>query len=65
MTRAIPTNAPVRFAGTRGGDKNQRGHISGTRVEPDGSLVYRVAWSRGGHRFIRRDDIRAIRRRKR
>ena len=63
--RAIPKNAPVRFAGTRDGDKNQRGHISGTRVEPDGSLCYQVAAARGGFRFIRREDIRVLRRKRR
>ena len=62
--RTIPRRTPVRFAGTRGGDKNQRGHVSGTRVEPDGSLAYEIAWSRGGFRFVRREDIRVVRRRR-
>ena len=63
--RTLPKNAPVRFAGTRGGHKNEHGHIAGTRVEPDGSLVSQVSAKRGGYRYIRREDIRQIRRRTR
>ena len=61
MTRAIPANAPVRFAGTRGGHKNERGHFKYTRTEPDGSLAYAIHWSRGGLRFVRREDLRVTR----
>ncbi len=62
--RTTPANAPVRFAGTRGGHKNESGHISGTRMEPDGSLVYRVRAGRGGYRHVKREDIRVIRRKR-
>jgi len=64
-TRRVPLDAPVRFASYWGGPKNQRGWVCGYRMEPDGSLAYDIMWSRGGHRHIRREDIRAIRRKRR
>jgi len=65
MTRTIPDNAPVAFAPEPGAPKTQRGHFRYTRVEPDGSLAYAVWWTRGGFRFVRREDMRVIRRKRR
>jgi len=65
MTRTVPLDAPVRFATRWGGPKSERGWVCGTRIEPDGSLSYDIMWARGGHRFVRREDMRVIRRRTR
>ncbi|HUT91437.1 MAG TPA: hypothetical protein VMY37_18205 [Thermoguttaceae bacterium] len=63
--RQVPLDAPVRFATRRGGPKAERGWVCGHIIEPDGSLTYDLMWARGGHRFVRREDMRVIRRKRR
>ena len=63
--RILPKNGPVYFTAHHQCCKH-RGYVSGTRTEPDGSLVYRV-WdaTQGGYAHMRRDELTVPRRRDR
>lgn len=41
-----------------------KGHIRGTRTEPDGSLSYHI-WDGNGFRYIPADDVQPLRNRRR
>ena len=41
-----------------------RGHVRGTRTEPDGSLTYQI-WDGNGFRYIPAGDVRPLRNRRR
>jgi len=65
-TRRVPDDARVRFRmyphERRG--RTVRGHVRGTRVEPDGTLAYRI-WDGAGFRYLAREDFTVCRGRRR
>jgi len=59
----IPNKMPVLFT-TETRKRPSRGHVSGTRMEPDGSLTYRI-WDGNGFRYIAAAFVAPLRNRRR